>query len=420
MIEEAPSPAVTPELRARMSAAAVAAGEALGYVGAGTVEFLLTEDGEFFFLEVNTRLQVEHPVTELVTGLDLVELQLLVAEGRALPAAARQPALNGHAVEARLYAEDPASGFLPAIGDLERFSVPPTVRVDSAIDGAARITPHYDPMIAKVIAHGATRAEAVRKLADALRRSEIHGLTTNRDFLVNVLTHPEFAAGDADTGFLERHDPAALAAPLLPPQERRHAAAAAALSAQAGRRGEARVLGSLPSGWRNNPSVPQRTGVRRRPRRRVRAVAARRDRLAARGRRGPRPRRSCTAPRPEAIDLEIAGVRRRYRVRRGADGAVFVNTDAGQLDLTEAPRFPEATHAAQPGSLESPLPGRVIRVLVEAGATVEAGDPLLIIEAMKMEHEIVAPTRGPLVELHVAEGAQVETGTVLAVIGDEA
>ena len=274
-------------------------------------------------------------------------------------------------------------------------------------------------MIAKVIAHGATRAEAVRKLADALRRSEIHGLTTNRDFLVRVLTHAEFAAGDADTGFLERHDPAALAAPLLPPAQRRHAAAAAALAAQAARRREARVLGSLPSGWRNNPSVPQRTSfgddlV-------VEYALSRRGEIASLRVGG----EELEAPRlhgatPEEVDLEVAGVRRRYRVRRGAGGAVFVNTDEGQLDLTEAPRFPEAAHAAQPGSLESPLPGRVIRVMVEAGATVEAGEPLLIVEAMKMEHEIVAPSRGPLVELRVAEGAQVETGTVLAVIGDEA
>jgi acetyl/propionyl-CoA carboxylase alpha subunit len=419
VIEEAPSPAVTPELRASMGAAAVAAGEALGYVGAGTVEFLLTEDGEFFFLEVNTRLQVEHPVTELVTGLDLVELQLLVAEGRELPAAAVEPALEGHAVEARLYAEDPANGFLPAIGDLARFSVPPTVRVDSAIDGAARISPHYDPMIAKVIAHGATRAEAVRKLADALRRAEIHGLTTNRDFLVRVLTHREFAAGEADTSFLERHDPAALAAPLLRDEQLRCAAAAAALAAQAARRREARVLGGLPSGWRNNPSVPQRAdfgdGLV------VEYVLARSGAIASL-RVG---ETELEAPRlhgatPGEVDLEVAGVRRRYRVRSGPGGAVFVNTDEGQLDLIEAPRFPEGSHAAQPGSLESPLPGRVVRVMVEAGATVEAGEPLLIVEAMKMEHEIVAPARGPLVELRVAEGAQVETGTVLAVIGGEA
>jgi acetyl/propionyl-CoA carboxylase alpha subunit len=423
VIEEAPSPAVTPELRARMSAAAVAAGETLGYVGAGTVEFLLTEDGEFFFLEVNTRLQVEHPVTELVTGLDLVELQLLVAEGRALPAAAIEPALDGHAVEARLYAEDPANGFLPAIGTLERFSIPPTVRVDSAVAERARITPHYDPMIAKVIAHGATRTEAVRKLADALRRAEIHGLTTNRDFLVRVLTHDEFASGEADTGFLERHDPAELSAGLLPAALRLHAAAAAALAAQAARRREAEVLGSLPSGWRNNRSAPQRTAF---------AVpggdelvveyALSRDGaiswLRVQGTELEAPR--LHGATPQEIDLEVAGARRRYRVSGGAAGEVFVNTDEGQLDLIEAPRFPEAAHAAQPGSLESPLPGRVIRVLVEAGATVEAGDPLLIIEAMKMEHEIVAPSGGPLVELHVAEGAQVETGTVLAVIGDEA
>jgi acetyl/propionyl-CoA carboxylase alpha subunit len=416
VIEEAPSPAVGPELRARMCSAAVAAGEALGYVGAGTVEFLLAEGGEFYFLEVNTRLQVEHPVTELVTGLDLVGLQLLVAEGRRLPDAAVIPALDGHAVEARLYAEDPANGFLPVTGDLQRLEVPDSVRIDSALDGGARISPHYDPMIAKVIAHGATREEAVRRLADALRRSEIHGLTTNRDFLVRVLTHPEFAAGAADTGFLDRHDPAELARPLLDERARRHAAAAAALAGQAGRREAARVLGGLPSGWRNNPSVPQRAdydGLT------VEYRMARDGSLAELRVDG----EALAAPRvhaaaADAVDLEADGVRRRHRVRRGPGGAVFVNTDEGQLDLVEVPRFPDAAHAAAPGSLSSPLPGRVIRVLVEAGAQVEAGEPLLIVEAMKMEHEIVAPSGGPLVELRVCEGQQVETGTVLAVIGD--
>jgi acyl-CoA carboxylase subunit alpha len=416
VIEEAPSPAVTPELRARMSAAAVAAGEALGYVGAGTVEFLLADSGEFFFLEVNTRLQVEHPVTEAVTGLDLVELQLLVAEGRELPPEAVAPALLGHAVEARLYAEDPAHGFLPQTGTLQRFAVPGTVRVDSAVTDGAVIGTHYDPMIAKVIAHGATREAAVRTLADALRRSEIHGLTTNRDFLVRVLTHAEFAAGDADTGFLDRHDVAELSAPLLPEPERHRAAAAAALAAQAARRESARVLGGLPSGWRNNPSVPQTATFGEL------AVEYRMGRggglasLSVAGRELEAPRiHDATA---DCVDLELDGLRRRYRVRFGAGGAVFVNTEQGQLDLVEAPRFPEAGAAAQPGSLESPLPGRVIRVLVEAGATVEAGQPLLIVEAMKMEHEIVAPHPGPLVELRVGEGQQVETGTVLAVIGD--
>jgi propionyl-CoA carboxylase alpha chain len=422
VIEEAPSPAVGPELRSRMSAAAVAAGEALGYVGAGTVEFLLADDGSFFFLEVNTRLQVEHPVTEMVTGLDLVQLQLHVAEGRPLPQTARSPALNGHAVEARLYAEDAAHGFLPQTGTLERFAIPDSVRVDTAVSHGTTISPHYDPMIAKVIAHGATRAEAVRKLADALRRSDIHGLTTNRDFLVRVLTHPEFAGGGADTGFLDRHEPAALSATLIDEQERRTATAAAALAAQAARRKDALVMRTLPSGWRNNPSVPQSVTYSSDGEpvtveyRIARDGSIRMLRVGGMELSSPR----VHAIDPQHVDLEVDGLRRLYRVRADGNGAVFVNTSHGQLDLDELPRFPDAAHAAQPGSLESPLPGRVIRVLAEAGTIVEAGQPLLIIEAMKMEHEIIAPAGGPLAELRVAEGDQVETGTVLVVIGEGA
>jgi len=183
-----------------MSAAAVAAGRELGYVGAGTVEFLLTESGEFFFLEVNTRLQVEHPVTELVTGLDLVELQLLVAEGRPLPTEAIDPELRGHAIEARLYAGDAAREFLPVSGRLTRFAIDTdAVRVDTGVEDGSTVSPFYDPMLAKVVAHGRTREEAARRLADALARAELHGTTTNRDLLVRVLRHPEFLAGEADT-----------------------------------------------------------------------------------------------------------------------------------------------------------------------------------------------------------------------------
>jgi propionyl-CoA carboxylase alpha chain len=251
VIEEAPSPAVTPELRARMAAAAVAAGEAIGYVGAGTVEFLLTPEGQFFFLEINTRLQVEHPVTELVTGIDLVELQLAVAIGEPVPDV---PSIDGHAIEARLYAEDPANGFLPVTGPMRRFRVPDGVRVDTGVEDGSMISAYYDPMVAKIVAHGATRGEAARRLADALTRAELHGMTTNRDFLVRVLRHPEFLSGDADTGFLERHD---LSAPLV--ADRRLAAAAAALAGQARRRAGTRTLRTLPSGWRNNPSQLQVT-----------------------------------------------------------------------------------------------------------------------------------------------------------------
>jgi acetyl/propionyl-CoA carboxylase alpha subunit len=402
-----------------MSAAAVAAGEALGYVGAGTVEFLLADSGEFFFLEVNTRLQVEHPVTELVTGLDLVELQLLVAEGRPLPPEALSPALDGHAIEARLYAEDPAREFLPVTGTLARFRMPPGVRVDTGVEDGSVISPYYDPMIAKVVAHGATREAAARKLADALARAELHGTITNRDFLVRVLRHPEFLNGAADTSFLERHDPAALAAPLLDSADERLAAAAAALAAQAARRTAARALGTLPSGWRNNASGLQeaayaglhsdevRVGYRLAPDGRVDAVQIGDTELPAVY------LHHCAS---DTVDLEVDGLRRRYRVARGVQGEVHVNTDAGQVSLRELPRFPDPTAAAQAGSLTSPMPGVVIRLLVAPDEQVDARQPLMVLEAMKMEHEIVAPAAGIVTEVRVAEGTQVEAGSVLAVI----
>jgi 3-methylcrotonyl-CoA carboxylase alpha subunit len=209
VIEEAPSPAVDPPLRSRMGAAAVAAGKALGYVGAGTVEFVLDADGEFHFLEVNTRLQVEHPVTEAITGLDLVALQLSLAAGEPLPFDQNALCVEGHAIEARLYAEDPQRNFLPATGSLALFEwlAQPGVRVDSGVEEGDSVGVHYDPLLAKLIAHGATRGEAARRLALALRRLAIGGIRNNRDFLVAVLEHPAFLAGELDTHFIERHLP---------------------------------------------------------------------------------------------------------------------------------------------------------------------------------------------------------------------
>jgi acetyl/propionyl-CoA carboxylase alpha subunit len=399
VIEEAPSPAVDRDLRARMGAAAIAAGEAVGYVGAGTVEFLLSGT-EFFFLEVNTRLQVEHPVTELVTGVDLVELQFAVAGGGHVP---DPPPIDGWAIEARLYAEDPANDFLPVTGTLARFEIDGGVRVDTGVESGSVISPHYDPMIAKVLAHGRTREEAAARLADALARARVHGMTTNRDFLVNVLRHPEFVGGGADTGFLERHD---CSAPLI--ADRGLAAAAHALAGQARRRLDARVLGSLPSGWRNNASQLQTAGYEdveigyrfdRHGRLEVLEVdGERRDALLHR----------CS---PDAVDLEVDGVRRTYRVSGG-----YVNTAEGQVDLVELPRFTDPTAALAAGSLTSPMPGTVLRVSVEEGAEVEARQPLLVLEAMKMEHEITAPAAGTVTELRVTAGAQVEAGAVLVVI----
>src|SRR5262249_54564868 len=215
IIEEAPSPAVDDRLRAELAAAAVAAGRAVGYAGAGTVEFVLDTDGSFYFLEMNTRLQVEHPVTELVTGLDLVAVQLAVAEGHPLPAEVTSARVTGHAVEARLYAEDVGAGFQPATGTVHRFTIGggPGIRVDAGVADGTVVTAHYDPMLAKVIAHGPTREVACRRLARALARAQVHGVTTNRDLLVAVLREPEFRAGVIDTGYLERHDPAKPRAP---------------------------------------------------------------------------------------------------------------------------------------------------------------------------------------------------------------
>jgi propionyl-CoA carboxylase alpha chain len=416
VIEEAPSPAVDAALRGQMAAAAVTAGEALGYVGAGTVEFLLTAEREFFFLEVNTRLQVEHPVTELVTGLDLVAQQIAIAEGAPAPAA---PTLEGHAIEARLYAEDAANGFLPATGRLSRFHVPAGVRVDAGVESGSEIGPHYDPMIAKVIAHGPSREIAARRLADALARAELHGLTTNRDLLVRTLRHREFVDGEADTSFLERHDLAALAAPLLDPSL---AAAAAALAMQAGRRAGAGVLAGMPSGWRNVRSQSQRAEFALGAERTI-AVEYRFDHAGALAElridgeplEGVRLRGVAAT----AVDLEVEGRRRRYRVR-AAGATAFVNSAEGQVRLDLLPRHPPPDIEEQAGSLAAPMPGTVVRLMVEAGQKVSVKQPLLILEAMKMEHEIVATADGTVAELKVSEGSQVEAGAVLVVIEGQA
>jgi propionyl-CoA carboxylase alpha chain len=270
IIEEAPSPMVTPELRARLVDAAVAAARAVGYVNAGTVEFVVDSNGDPYFLEMNTRLQVEHPVTEAICGLDLVRLQLLIAEGAPLPrqvhdAIAAGP--QGHAIEARLYAEDPAQGWLPSTGTLRRFEVGgPTgspdagigVRVDSGVESGSVVSPHYDPLLAKVITHAPTRAEAVSALAATLSRARIHGVITNRDLLVRTVLHAAFVAGDTDTGFLDRHGLKQLAEPLVDGDALRRHALAATLAGQAARRTRARVQASVPSGFRNNASLLQR------------------------------------------------------------------------------------------------------------------------------------------------------------------
>jgi propionyl-CoA carboxylase alpha chain len=415
IVEECPSPAVDAGLRAGLAAAAVAAGRAVGYTGVGTVEFVLDRDGSFYFLEMNTRLQVEHPVTEEVTGLDLVELQLRIAEGEPLPP--RLPDMSGHAIEVRLYAEDVPAGFVPATGTLHRFAIPeaPGIRVDTGFRDGSVVSPHYDAMLAKVIAHGRTRADAARRLARALGQAEIHGVTTNRDLLVAILREPGFLDGATDTGYLTRHDPAALAVSAAPgaAPARAHALAAA-LARQARHRAEAPVLGTLPSGWRNVFSAPQRVTYTASGEQYAVAYRIRGNTVSASVNDVPL-HALAHAATPGQVDLEIDGTRRVYRIHQvGAD--TYVDASDGATALAEVPRFGDPEKLAPAGSLLAPMPGLVLRVLAEPAAVVTAGQPLVVLEAMKMEQTVSAPAAGVVAELRAKAGEQVSTGQVLAVL----
>jgi propionyl-CoA carboxylase alpha chain len=426
IIEEAPSPLVerTPGMRAKLFDAARLAAGAIGYTGAGTVEFLADDQGEFYFLEMNTRLQVEHPVTEETTGLDLVELQLAVADGARLDA--DPPLAQGYSIEARLYAEDPARGWQPQAGAVHRIQVPGVaaefstlgrrtgIRLDSGIADGSVVSIHYDPMLAKVISYAPTRRTAALVLADALSRSRLHGVRTNRDLLVNVLRHPAFLEGATDTAFFETHGLTELSAPLTAPAAVRLSAVAAALADAAHNRSAAPVLRSIPAGWRNLPSGYQvKTYV---------DDGGDEHRIEYRFARG-----GLVLPADKSVHLvsysadhaDLAdenGVARRFAVARYGPGSpdVYVDSPHGPVHFIALPRFPDAVSAAEQGSLVAPMPGNVIRVGAQVGDTVSAGQPLVWLEAMKMEHTITAPTDGVLTELDVAPGQQVEVGAVLA------
>ena len=428
IIEEAPSPLVerVTGMRERLFEAARLAAGAIGYAGAGTVEFLADDEGRFYFLEMNTRLQVEHPVTELTTGLDLVELQLLVADGERL--GAQPPAGHGHAIEARIYAEDPARNWQPQAGRVHRFEVPGAarqfglfhgtgVRLDSGIVGAATVSIHYDPMLAKVISHAPTRGRAAQVLAGALAGAELHGVRTNRDLLVNVLRHPAFLAGATDTAFFDTHGLDALARPLADDRAVRLSAVAAALTEAAHNRAIATVQAEIPSGWRNLASGDQHKSYR--------DVGGEEHRVAYRFTRtgvvlpGDDGVTVVAAEPGEAVLANAAGVATPFTVSRyGAD--VFVDSPLGSVALTAVPRYPEPGSVVEKGSLLAPMPGAVIRLGAALGDTVSAGQPLIWLEAMKMEHTIAAPSDGVLTQLDVHVGQQVEVGTVLARVEDPA
>ncbi|MBV8932996.1 MAG: biotin/lipoyl-binding protein, partial [Kutzneria sp.] len=411
IIEETPSPVVTPGTRERLCAAAAAAARSIGYVGAGTVEFLLSADGSVHFLEVNTRLQVEHPVTECVYGIDLVGWQLAIAEGARLPE--RPPPARGHAIEARLCAENPARDWQPCGGTLHRFLIPDVdarftalstfgLRLDSGVADGSVVGMHYDALLAKVIAWGPDRAWAARRLAAALASARIHGVITNRDLLVTVLRGEDFRAGTTDTGYLDRVGPDVLARGPL--EDLRPSAVAAAVALAHGRGGR------FPLGWRNVPSQPQHTsflvGQRRID------VDYRFDRTG--GLVVPDGLDLVCATATEVV-LDVAGVRQRFDVTRYGT-TVEVDSSLGAVRLTLLPRFGEATDKLAEGTTLAPMPGTVMLVAVEPGAQVVAGEELVVLEAMKMRHRVLAAVSGIVTDLPVRPGQQVAAGTVLAVV----
>jgi propionyl-CoA carboxylase alpha chain len=445
VVEESPCVALDPDVRSRMFAAAVAAARAVEYTGAGTVEFVLGPDGEFAFLEMNTRLQVEHRVTELVTGLDLVALQISVAEGHPLPAEVLAAETHGHAIEVRLYAEDPTRGYQPATGTLEMFAIDESIaHVDSTVRSGTVVSPYYDAMLAKVIVHASTRCDAARALAGVLQRARIHGLTTNRDLLVRVLRHPDFLAARVDTGFLERHDPAKLGAPVADRAADHVHAIAATLALAELRRRASPVLATLDLGWRNNPSLPCQDvwdgslgplNVKWRP-------------AEASGGFGGYEVAVNDLPmlvqvhglcavveeaRPDVraylVDLVVEGVRRSVNVLVGGEPESFdngfgslvayVDSGLGSGELRARARFARPDQQATAGSMDAPMPGIVNRILVATGDVVVAGQPVLVLEAMKMEHTVASPRDGRIGEVRVVTGTQVAAGDVLVVLADE-
>ncbi len=415
IIEEAPSPAVDEALRAQIGEAALRAAKTIGYSSAGTVEFLL--DGkDFWFLEVNTRLQVEHPVTEAITGLDLVREQIRLAEGEELGYGQDDLAIAGHAIEARVYAEDPANDFLPAPGVVLAWEPSGDARFDSGIESGSEVSAEFDPLIAKVIAHAPSRREAVAKLARALERTRIQGITHNRDFLVATLRTPEFIAGDTTTDFIERVAPARVRASTS--AEQIDATIAVVMYAQHERRASAKVLSDVPGGWRNSRMPPERVifsdghaemSVEYRAQRdgtfKVRVGEC-----------------NCTVTLfgVDGENIDLAVDERRIGMSVTGDGdRWFVHGPSGDTELTELPRFPGAGAAEFTGGLLAPMPGKILVTEVAVGDSVVAGQLLVILEAMKMEHRITAPVDGTVTQVNVAVGDQVDNGQMLVVLAEQ-
>ncbi|QJI45056.1 acetyl/propionyl/methylcrotonyl-CoA carboxylase subunit alpha [Pseudomonas sp. ADAK2] len=410
IIEEAPCPVMTAELRQAMGEAALKAGRAVNYVGAGTVEFLLDARGQFYFLEMNTRLQVEHPVTELITGLDLVAWQLHVAEGLPLPLRQEEVQLNGHALEVRLYAEDPAQGFLPQTGQISAWepALHGDVRIDHGLIEGQHISPFYDPLLGKLIAHGATREEARRKLLRAVQDSVLLGVQSNQRLLASLLQHPQFISGEFSTGFIPTHfvDHPCLQAHVPSAEE---LAIAAALLYQASAQHHPAPL----AGWRNNASVPlhYRLGMEDQDWTvELNAIPGEPYRLQVGARTLELKLIHCDTSQ---ATLEIDGIRQCHAYRLDA-GQLWLFTRPGSLRLEDRTQAPVSSQASvSSGTLKAPMDGAIVDVLVSEGSPVSKGQLLVVLEAMKMEHPLKAGIDGVLKRLQVRVGDQVKNRQIL-------
>lgn len=418
IIEESPSPALTPELRARMAEAAVNAAKSVGYDNAGTVEFILDDKGEFYFLEVNTRLQVEHPVTEAITGLDLVRLQIEVAEGKPLPFKQHDITSTGHAIECRIYAEDPYNQYLPVTGTIRHFLPFETeaMRYDTGVVSGSAIDVFYDPMIAKVIAKGPNRVEALRIMANALHKTVLTGLTTNKGFLITVLNSEGFANGNFDTKYLD-NNPELIQPPKPSDDVLMEAAAAATLVGWHNRNHNRKVMRTIPSGWRNSFYRGQVQAFTWKDQEVKVEYYQHQGQMRFKTSEGEEINAYLISFEAGRLVMEWGGLRKRFAVSVAEQSTWVHHPEYGELELKNVSRFPELEVAAQPGTYRAPMPGQVVRVLVQAGDTVQVGDGLLVINSMKMENTIEAFEAGTVEEVYVETNGFIEAETLLLKIG---
>jgi len=423
IIEESPAPGITVALREKIAEAALTMGRKLGYTNAGTVEFLLAPQGEFYFIEVNTRIQVEHPVTEMVTGLDLVRMQIEMAQGQRLPA--ERPRQSGHAIEARLYAEEPTNGFLPSTGTLHVWE-PPTgmdgVRIDSGVEAGTEIGVYYDPLLAKIIAHGPDRETAIRKLIYALKHCAAQGVETNREFLIDVLEHEDFRAGRVHTG-----------SQLLPKRHTEHDQVFAEVARAYGEHREVTrrtILPSAPIHYRNNPYA-----------RRIGSSGYRCIGASETQKPSDHQERQVEIVRiaDDIVDAVVDGIKYEFRIRFAAEGGhgptgggatratsgdtesqtLYIRSSLGQRTVVRLSRYPRRAGAGERQTANSPMPGQVLRVLVTQGQQVKLGDALIALEAMKMEQTIKATMDGVVGAILVKPGDIVAPGQKLVEIQSE-